>query len=130
MRGISCKGEIYLFDYRCTVPHTGAKCGKENFFRIVPIDDRTLAPVEIIIFKLLPILTIVVGTIGRSIKCIAIETSLMIWIYGNIIYILIFIKNGSPRFTVVLRQENSSLRLQRCVATRSPGYSTTNQIAQ
>src|SRR5688572_28844023 len=119
----------FLFDYRCTMPYTRTKCGEENFFRIISIDNRALAPVEIIIFKLLPVLAIVVGTISCSVKCIAIETSFVIWIYGNVVHILVFIKNGSPRFTIIFRRENSALRLQCCVATRSSGYSTTDQIA-
>ena len=93
---------IFLFSYRRTMPYTGTKCGKENFFRIVPINNRALAPVEIITFELLPILPVVVRTIGCSVKCIAIETPFMIWIYGNVIHILVFIKNGSPCFTIIL----------------------------
>ena len=85
-----------------TVEHTASKSGQVKHARIVGIDHRTVAPLEIVAFQPVPISTPIVAAEGCAVEGVYIYGGRILRVLGRGIDMRLLVKDLLPRHTTVL----------------------------
>lgn len=87
------------------MPYAGTVGGEVDLFGMVGIHDGALTPMKVVALYFFPGLAIVVAAIGGLVERVAIQSSRVMGVHGDIVYIFRVIENRGPGIAGIFRHE-------------------------
>ena len=112
------------------MPYAGTVGGEVDLSGMVGIHDGALAPMKVVALYFFPGLAIVVAAIGGLVERVAIQSSRVMDVHGDIVYILCLIKNRGPGIAGVFRHEYTAWYFYQFIASGRTCNSPAHKIGQ